>query len=45
MVSREGEVARISIEEVIRPDMTERQLTEDMIIDRMLWRTRIKIED
>lgn len=31
-------------EEVIGQDMTQLQLTEDMILNMNLWRTRIKVE-
>lgn len=32
-------------EEVIRRDMTKFQLTEDIILERKVWRSRIKVED
>ncbi|KAF3638512.1 hypothetical protein FXO38_22665 [Capsicum annuum] len=31
--------------EVIRRDMEQLQLTEDMTLDRKVWRTRIRAED
>ena len=31
--------------EVIRQDMEQLQLTEDMTLDRKVWRTRIRAED
>ncbi|KAK4359787.1 hypothetical protein RND71_022016 [Anisodus tanguticus] len=31
--------------EVIRWDMAQVQLTEDMTLDRGLWRTRIRVEE
>ena len=30
--------------EVIRQDMTQLQLTEDMTLDRKVWRTHIRVE-
>lgn len=30
--------------EVIRPDMEQLQLTEDMTLDRKLWRRRVRVE-
>lgn len=33
------------LEKVIRQDLTHRQLTEDMTLDRRIWRSRIRMED
>lgn len=39
-----NEVARMYWRELIKQDMTQRQLTKNVFLDRRLWRTRIIVE-